>query len=65
MASVRGMVRYLAEQFAEFYDGYPQIVATGGDAGILENDGLVEHFVPDLQLLGIATAFRRAMDGEE
>ncbi|MEZ6241768.1 MAG: type III pantothenate kinase [Phycisphaerales bacterium] len=51
--AVRGLVRFAAERFADFYEGYPQIIATGGDMGVLEDDGLIEHFVPDLQLVGI------------
>lgn len=52
-ACLIGLVRTAAEQFAERYGAYPQIIATGGDAPILEHDGIIEHFVPDLQLLGI------------
>jgi hypothetical protein len=35
------------------YGAYPQVIATGGDMAVLEADGMVEHFVPDLQLLGL------------
>lgn len=52
-ACLIGLVRTAAEQFAEHYGAYPQIIATGGDAPILEQEGIIEHFVPDLQLLGI------------
>ena len=56
-ASVRGAVRYLAERYAAFYEAYPQIVATGGDAErMFLGDDLVEAIVPDLQLIGIAAA---------
>ncbi len=61
-AMVRGSVRYLAERYADFYEAYPRIVATGGDMGILEAEGIVESFVPDLQLIGIRHACRRLLD---
>jgi len=49
-----GMVHLLVDRYAQFYGGYPQIVATGGDApALFENDSIVEHLVPDLQLIGI------------
>ncbi len=60
--AVRGLVRYVAEQYADEYDGYPQIIATGGDMGVLEGDGLIEHFVPDLQLVGIHACVQRAVE---
>ena len=53
---LRGVVRVAAERYAIAYDAYPPIVATGGDAGVLEADGIVESFVPDLQLIGIRLA---------
>lgn len=58
--AIAGLVRTGVERFAEAYDAWPQIIATGGDAGLLERDGLIEHFVPDLQLLGIGICIDRA-----
>lgn len=55
-AMVCGGVRWLAERYAVFYEAYPRIIATGGDMGVLEPDGLVESFLPDLQLHGIRRA---------
>lgn len=55
-AMVNGAVRWLAERYALHYEAYPRIIATGGDIGVLEADGLVETFVPDLQLIGIRRA---------
>jgi len=56
--SVIGLVHHCINRYAEFYDAYPQVVATGGDAAALfENDELVEHIVPDLQLMGIHAAW--------
>jgi type III pantothenate kinase len=56
-ASAAGMVHYLIDRYAQAYEAYPQIIATGGDAAVLfENDELVEHLVPDLQLVGIYEA---------
>lgn len=65
MAAARGLVREAIERFAIDYEAYPQIIATGGDAGMLfDNDDLVEHIVPDLQLVGILEAVNAAADGE-
>ena len=55
-AAAHGAIRFLAERYAQFYEGYPQIIATGGDMGLLEDDELIESFVPDLQLHGIRVA---------
>ncbi|MFA6046586.1 MAG: type III pantothenate kinase [Phycisphaerales bacterium] len=64
-AAARGLVREAIERFAIDYEAYPQIIATGGDAGALfDNDDLVEHIVPDLQLVGILEAVNAAADGE-
>lgn len=65
MASARGAIRFLAEQYAEFYEGYPQIIATGGDIGVLEDDDLIEAFVPDLQLQGIWIACQKTLSDED
>jgi len=49
-----GLVHYMIDVYAEHYEAYPQVIATGGDAAALfEGDELVEHLVPDLQLVGI------------
>lgn len=56
--ALRGLVRQLAERYAEKYEAYPTIVATGGDAPTLfGSDALVERIVPDLTLRGVAHAF--------
>ncbi len=65
-AAARGAVRYLAERYAEFYEAYPQIIATGG--GVLPlfgDDELIEQVVPDLQLVGIAAARKRLIEADE
>ncbi len=60
-----GLVRRTIELYAVAYEAYPQIVATGGDAAALfAEDDLVEHIVPDLQLIGIAHAARAAAESE-
>ncbi|MGP1272148.1 MAG: type III pantothenate kinase [Phycisphaerales bacterium] len=59
-AAVRGAVRFLAERYAEFYEAYPTIIATGGEAPtILGDDELIEAHVPELELLGVAVARAR------
>lgn len=63
-AMVCGATRWLAERYALYYEAYPRIVATGGDIGVLESDGLVETFVPDLQLLGIRRACELVLQAE-
>lgn len=61
-----GLARYVIEQYAQKYEAYPQIVATGGDAATLfENDEIVEAIVPDLQLIGIWNACQAAAKGED
>jgi type III pantothenate kinase len=65
-SAIRGMVRVLTERYAAYYEAYPQIIATGGDArALFENDDLVEHIVPDLTLLGIEAACRIQLEQED
>lgn len=67
-SAATGLVRVLAERYAEFYGAYPQIIATGGDARTLfEGDDLIEQIVPDLTLIGIQAACRiqLGLDGED
>ncbi|MBS0198325.1 MAG: type III pantothenate kinase [Planctomycetes bacterium] len=60
-----GLAHLLIDEYAAFYEAYPQVVATGGDAAALfENDELVEHVIPDLQLIGIMEAFMAAQEEE-
>lgn len=66
--AVRGLVRWQVEKFAEAGGAYPRIIATGGDAPLLfdprggAGDDLVEHIVPDLQLVGMVSAWSRLHD---
>lgn len=63
VSAVRGLVHHLIDRYAEFYRGYPRVVATGGDAPLLfENDPLVETIVPDLTLIGMLAAAERLRD---
>ncbi len=65
MTAAIGTVRYAVERFAEKYEAYPQIVATGGDAQrLFGEDPIVEHLVPDLQLMGIRESWRFYLSGE-
>ncbi len=62
-SAARGAVMVLLERYAEAYEAYPQVIATGGDAAALfEGDGIVEHIAPDLQLVGIREACRRVLE---
>ena len=63
-AAASGAIRFLAERYAEFYEGYPQVIATGGDMGLLEDDELIEAFIPDLQLQGIRVACKKIIDDD-
>ena len=57
--AIRGLVTRLVERYAEVAGVYPRVVATGGDAGTLfGSDSVVEHVVPDLQLIGMHLAFQ-------
>lgn len=61
IGAARGAVRYLVEGFSELYGGYPMVIATGGDAPLFfDDDGLVEHVIPDLQLMGIRLCLAKA-----
>ncbi len=65
-AAARGAVRYLAERYAEFYEAYPQVIATGGSASLLfGDDDLIDTIVPDLQLVGIAAARKRLIEADD
>lgn len=57
-----GLVRFTVEKFAEHYQAFPPVVATGGDAGLLDGDPIVDRIVPDLQMLGIAEVCRAAAE---
>lgn len=60
---LRGLVWRLVERYALGYGAFPPVVATGGDAATLfSDDELVDRIVPDLTLLGIAVAVRRASE---
>lgn len=64
--AVVGLVRAAVETYALAFGAYPQVIATGGDAGVLADEGIVEHFVPDLQLLGLGLCVdRAASDGDD
>lgn len=59
---IRGMVRMLLERYAEHYQAYPQIIATGGDARLLfDDDELVENIADNLVLQGIMFACESAL----
>ena len=64
-ASAVGAVHHLLGRYAEAFGAYPVVIATGGDAPTLfEGDEIVEHIVPDLQLLGIRAACAIVLDDE-
>jgi type III pantothenate kinase len=65
-SAVQGMARLLVDRIAESYGAYPRVIATGGDAPTLfEGDGVVEHIVPDLTLMGIRAACERLIGPDE
>lgn len=64
--AARGLVRSAVEAFAEAYEAYPAVIATGGDAELLfAEDGLVERIVPDLVLLGMAELCKASEEQED
>lgn len=66
IGAAQGLARLMVERYSEAFGAYPQIVATGGDAALLfEDDEIVEHIVPDLQLLGIREAFVRDVEADD
>lgn len=66
VAAVRGLAHELIDRYAEFYEAYPRIVATGGDAPLLfDQDPLVEHIVPDLTLIGMLAACGIALQADD
>jgi len=63
---IRGMVWRLVERYAQSYGAFPPVIATGGDAATLfADDELVDRIVPELTLMGIAVAVRRASEVEQ
>jgi type III pantothenate kinase len=63
---LRGAVRELTERYAEFYQAYPRVIATGGDASLLfQSYDLVERVVPELTLQGMAVTYRRSAEETE
>jgi len=64
-AAAVGVVHHLLGRYAEAFGAYPVVIATGGDApALFEGDEIVEHIVPDLQLLGIRAACAMVLDGD-
>ena len=60
---LRGLVRELLDQYAEVLGAYPAVIATGGDGGQLFREyELVERFVPNLTLMGLAVTLRTAIE---
>lgn len=65
-AAAVGLVHGLVDRFALAYGGYPRVIATGGDAlPLFENDEIVEHVVPDLQLAGLARAYEAMINADD
>ncbi|MFI4882057.1 MAG: type III pantothenate kinase [Phycisphaerales bacterium JB064] len=65
-AAAVGLVHTLVDRFALAYGAYPRVIATGGDAlALFENDELVEHIVPDLQLAGLARAYEAMINKDD
>ena len=56
--SIRGMVKEVLENYATELGTWPDLIATGGDAGALFTDWELVHAVaPDLTMYGIALAY--------
>lgn len=58
-----GAMREIVEGFATELGQWPQLVITGGNAGLIGRIAtFVDSVVPDLTLMGIALTYRRASD---
>lgn len=56
-----GALREIVERFATELGRWPQLVITGGDAPLIRSQAdFVDSVVPDLCLMGVALAYRRA-----
>jgi type III pantothenate kinase len=56
--AIRGLVREVAESYAEHLGQWPEIIATGGDADqLFKGWELIHAVAPDLGLYGIALAY--------
>lgn len=56
--AIRGLVKEMAENFAGELGQWPEIIATGGDAGrLFEGWELIHAIAPDLGLYGVALAY--------
>jgi len=63
---IRGLVRVVVERYAEHYQAYPLVIATGGDGQLLfDQDDFVDRVIPDLTLHGISVAVRHALAADE
>lgn len=64
-AAVQGLCRLLIDRYAEFYNAYPRVIATGGDAeALFGDDPVIETIAPDLTLSGMAAAWRLEVEAE-
>lgn len=58
-----GALREIVERFATELQAWPQLVVTGGHAQLIaEHTSIVDIVVPDLCLMGVALAYRRAAE---
>lgn len=56
-----GALREIVERFATDLGEWPQLIVTGGNAGLIrECTDFIDAVVPDLCLMGIALAYRKA-----
>lgn len=62
--ALSGLLRHTVEQFAERFGTFSTVIATGGDAVLVEDDPMVDRVVPDLQMMGVAEVCRVALGGE-
>lgn len=56
-----GALREIVERYATALGRWPQLIVTGGDAGLIQGQAdFVDRIVPDLGLMGLALTYRRA-----
>lgn len=63
--SAIGLLKIIAETYADEIGKWPQMVVTGGAAGVIKDDcGFVDSWVPNLVVRGIVLAYKKYLADE-
>lgn len=61
--SAVGLLRTVVEKYAEDLEGWPQVVVTGGAAGVLKQDcDFVDSWVTNLPVRGVVLAYKKFIE---